>query len=392
MTPYDDFPPVRRAPQPNRLRAILIILAAVALAAAGYLGYRQWFAKSNSGVDPTVELRPPTPRGELPGAEKDRIEMLARVKPSIVFITTFDVRQDSFSSDVSAVPAGAGSGFVWDKKGHIVTNFHVIQNADAAQVRITNGKNVTTHYARVVGTKPDKDIAVLYIDAKEDELHPIDVGTSHDLQVGQDVMAIGNPYGLGQTVTKGIVSALGREIESVAKTPIKDVIQTDAPINPGNSGGALIDSAGRLVGVNTAIYSPSGSSAGIGFAIPVDVVNEVVTQLIREGGTPNRPRMGVQIARDDFARAQGVQEGALVLGVVPGSPAAKAGLQPTQFDRRRNVQQLGDVIIGIDGKRVESSSDVFEALSDHKPGDTIVVTYSRDGESHEVSVKLQSAG
>jgi S1-C subfamily serine protease len=392
MNNYDEFPPVRRGAQPSRLPALIVILFAIALVAGGYFAYRHWFASHDSGVDPTAEMRPPMPRGELPGAEKDRIEILARVKPSVVFITTFDVRQSLFSSDISATPAGAGSGFVWDKKGHIVTNYHVIQNADAAQVRITNGQHVTKHYARVVGTKPDKDIAVLYIDAKEDELNPIDVGTSHDLQVGQDVMAIGNPYGLGQTVTKGIVSALGREIESVANTPIEDVIQTDAAINPGNSGGALIDSAGRLVGVNTAIYSTSGSSAGIGFAIPVDVVNEVVTKLIREGGTPSRPRMGVQFASDDFARAHRVAEGALVLAVVPGSPAAKAGLQPTQFDRRRNVKQLGDIIVGIDGRRIQEAGDVFEALSDLKPGDTVEITFLRDGESRQVSVKLQSAG
>jgi S1-C subfamily serine protease len=392
MTHYEDFPRSRPVARPHQLSGFLVIIVAATLTALAYFAYRHWLAPGKLGVDPSAELRPAAPRGELPGAEKDRIEILARVKPSVVFITTFDVRQNLFSSDVSATPAGAGSGFVWDKKGHIVTNYHVIQNADAAQVRITNGQSVTTHYARVVGVKPEKDIAVLYIDAKEDELHPIEVGTSHDIQVGQDVMAIGNPYGLGQTVTKGIVSALGREIESVARTPIKDVIQTDAAINPGNSGGALVDSAGRLIGVNTAIYSTSGASAGIGFAIPVDVVNEVVTKLICEGGTANRPRMGVQIASDDFARSHGVSEGALVLAVVPESPAAKAGLQPTQFDRRRSVKQLGDVIVGIDGKRIEAASDVFEVLSDHKPGDTIAVTFSRNGENYQIYVKLQSAG
>src|SRR5262249_32104951 len=161
--------------------------------------------------------------------------------------------------------------------------------------------------------------------------HPIDIGSSHDLLPGQDVIAIGNPYGLGHTVTRGIVSAIGREIESVAHTPIKDVIQTDAAINPGNSGRALLDSAGRLIGVSTAIYSPSGANAGIGFAIPVDEVNTTVTQLIREGNKPNRPRMGVQLASDEVARSYGIRNGALVLGVVPGSPAEKAGIQATQF-------------------------------------------------------------
>jgi S1-C subfamily serine protease len=251
---------------------------------------------------------------------------------------------------------------------------------------------MSSYYARVVGTQPDKDLAVLYIDAKEDELHPIDVGSSHDLQVGQDAMAIGNPYGLGQTVTKGIVSALDRQIESVARTPIKNVVQTDAAVNPGNSGGPLIDSAGRLIGVNTAIYSPSGSSAGIGFAIPVDEVNQVVTNLIREGGQPSRPRMGVQLASDEFAQRQGIKVGALILGVVPGSPAARAGLRPTRFDRNHAVRQPGDVIVSIDDSRVQTASDVFDALADHKPGDTVKVTFMRDGESQHVFVRLQAAG
>jgi S1-C subfamily serine protease len=395
MTPYDEFPLAPRPPQRPRqqtvLPALVLIFFAVLLTAAGVFVYRHFFM-TNRGVDPTAELRPVTPRGELPGAEQDRVQMLAHVKPSVVFITIFTERHSIFSSDAPAVQAGEGSGFVWDKQGHIVTNFHVIQNADAAQVKLNDGQHTATYYARVVGVQPDNDLAVLFIDAKEDELHPIDVGSSHDLQVGQDVMAIGNPFGLGQTVTKGIVSATGREIESVTNTPIKDVIQTDAAVNPGNSGGPLIDSAGRLVGVNTAIYSPSKASAGIGFAIPVDQVNKVVTNLIRTGNkSTTRPRMGVQLATDEFARQQGVKQGALVLGVVPGSPAAKAGLQPTQFDRSRTVQRLGDIIIGVDDQSIKSAKDIFTALADHKPGDTVTITYLRDDEEHQAQVKLQAA-
>ena len=391
MTPYDDFRPRRPAPQANRLPALVVLLFAVGLVIGGYYSFRHWFGWGKTGVDPSAEMRQVTVRGELPGAEKDRVEMLARVIPSVVYITTFDVHRDIYSSDLSAVPAGTGSGIVWDKQGHIVTNFHVIQNADAAQVRINDGHHESKYYARIVGRQPDKDIAVLYIDAKEDELHPIDVGTSHDLKVGQDVMAIGNPYGLGQTVTKGIVSAYGREIESVAHTPIKNVIQTDAAVNPGNSGGPLIDSAGRLVGVNTAIYSESGSSAGIGFAIPVDEVNKVVTQLIREGGQQTRPRMGVQLARDEVARQHGVKHGALILGVLPDSPAAKAGLQPTRFDRKGSFRQLGDVIVAIDDQPIKEATDIFSVLSDRKAGDSVTVTFQRDGEQQQVQVKLQAA-
>ncbi len=393
MSRYDEFPPPRRPqPQPRVLPAVLLVLLAVAVLAGGVYLARHWlFPSSNPGVDPNAELRPVTPRGDLPGAEQDRIRILKEVRPAVAFITTFDLRRDFFSSDIAAIPAGTGSGFVWDKKGHIVTNFHVIQNADAAQVKLTNGDHVGKYYARVVGTQPDKDLAVLWVDAPESELHPIPLGSSNDLQVGQDVMAIGNPFGLGQTVTKGIVSALGREIESVTETPIKNVIQTDAPINPGNSGGPLIDSAGRLVGVNTAIFSPSKASAGIGFAIPADEVNKVVTRLIREGKTPSRPRMGVQLASDEFAKSHNVEAGALVLGVVPSSPAAKAGLRATQFDRSRTVRQLGDVIVGIDDQKIQTPNDVFAALSDHQAGDTVTVTYLRDGEQHQVQVQLQTA-
>jgi S1-C subfamily serine protease len=391
-TPYEEFPPRRRPPQARPLPALVLILLAVALAAGGVYVYRHWLAPGRSGIDPNAEMRPVTPRGELPGAEQDRVQMLARVKPSVVFITTFEARRNIFSSDINAIPAGEGSGFVWDKQGHIVTNYHVIQNADAAKVQLTDGQHTAGYYARIVGADPDKDVAVLIVDAKEDELHPIEVGSSHDLQVGQDVMAIGNPFGLGQTVTKGIVSATGREIESVVNTAINNVIQTDAAINPGNSGGPLIDSAGRLVGINTAIYSPSKASAGIGFAIPVDEVNKTVTELIRGGSKKqSRPRMGVQVASDEFAQLYGVQGGALVVGVVPGSPAAKAGLRATQFDRSRNVRQLGDVITGVDNHGIKSAKDLFSALSDHNAGDTVTVTYERDGESHQVKIQLQSA-
>jgi S1-C subfamily serine protease len=393
MTPYDQFPVRRQPPPPQRtLPALLLVLLALAVIAGGVYVYRHWFRfPGREGVDPNAQLREVTQRNPLYFDEQTRVEVISRVKPSVVYITTFDVRREIISSDLTAVPAGTGSGFVWDKQGHVVTNYHVIQNADAAQVKLNDGQHTTTYYARVVGAQPDKDIAVLWINAKEDELHPLDLGSSHDLQVGQDVLAIGNPYGLGQTVTRGIVSALGREIESVVRTPIKDVIQTDAPINPGNSGGPLVDSAGRLIGVNTAIYSPSGANAGIGFAIPADEVNQVVTQLIREGNTTTRPRMGVQVASDEVASSYGVKRGALILGVVPGSPAAKAGLAPTQFDRNRGVRKLGDIIVGLDDHDISSADDVFAALANHKAGDTVTLTFVRNGERRQVEVKLQAA-
>jgi S1-C subfamily serine protease len=393
MARYDDYPVYRR-PQPARSwPALLLITLAVAVIAGSVFVWREWRTSNRGdGIDPNAQLREMTPRNALYFDEQQRMDLVKRVSPSVVFITTYDIRRSGFSSDAQAVAAGAGSGIVWDKQGHIVTNFHVIQNADAAQVTLDVGPGTETYYARVVGAQPDKDLAVLLINAKEDELHPIDIGSSHDLLPGQDAIAIGNPYGLGHTVTRGIVSAIGREIESVAHTPIKDVIQTDAAINPGNSGGALVDSAGRLIGVSTAIYSPSGASAGIGFAIPVDEVNTTVTQLIREGNKPSRPRMGVQLASDEVARSYGIRSGALVLGVVPGSPAEKAGIQATQFSRSGEVRKLGDVIVGIDDQPIRAARDVFAALADHKAGNKVTLTIVSGGEHQQVDVTLQGGG
>jgi S1-C subfamily serine protease len=239
--------------------------------------------------------------------------------------------------------------------------------------------------ARVVGVAPDKDLAVLKIDAPADRLRPIPVGTSKDLQVGQSVYAIGNPFGLDQTLTTGVISALGREIESVTRRPIQGVIQIDAAINPGNSGGPLLDSAGRLIGVNAAIFSPSGTSAGIGFAIPVDTVNRIVPELIRYGKL-TRPGMGVQIAEEQIAERLGVK-GVLVVDVVPGSAAAKAGIQPTRREESGRVR-LGDVIVAIDGKKIESPNDLFLVLDNHHVGDSVNVSLLRDGKTVQSKVTL----
>jgi len=234
---------------------------------------------------------------------------------------------------------------------------------------------------------PDKDLAVLRVDAPKSRLYPIPIGSSKDLKVGQKVIAIGNPFGLDQTLTTGVISALGREIESVTRLPIKGVIQTDAAINPGNSGGPLLDSAGRLIGVNTAIYSPSGASAGIGFAIPVDTVNRVVPQLIRYGKII-RPGLGVQVAEDQLTRELGLT-GVLIVDVVPGSPAAKAGIRPTMRGALGRVK-LGDVIIAIDRKKIESVNDLFLLLEQYKVGDMITIAVLRDGKRRQVKVTLET--
>lgn len=314
----------------------------------------------------------------MDGTEMKTIRLFEKSAPSVCFITTSNVRRDFFNRNIMEVPRGTGSGFVWDKKGHIVTNYHVIQGADKAQVTLADH---SSWEASLVGVAPEKDLAVLKINAPGDKLAGLPVGESDNLRVGQTVLAIGNPFGLDQTLTTGIVSALGREIESVAGTPIRGAIQTDAAINPGNSGGPLLDSSGRLIGVNTAIYSPSGASAGIGFSIPVDVVKWVVPELIQYGKI-NRPSLGIE-----FARPLRNITGALVYDVVEGGPADKAGIRPTMVDRFGNVK-LGDIIIGVGAEKISSSNEVNLALENYKAGDEVTVTLLRDERKMEIKLQL----
>jgi S1-C subfamily serine protease len=375
---------------------VAVVLLAAALL-GGWLIVRPMLAKrgNDTGVDPSAQPREVAPPGEKDADEKQNIRVFQEAKNSVVHITTYGLRRNRLSRNAQAVPAGSGSGFVWSQQGHIVTNYHVIQNADAAQVTLlygNDGKQRANYQAQIVGVQPDMDLAVLVINAPKDQLKPIKVGSSHDLQVGQNVYAIGNPFGLDWSLTKGIISALDREIESVAGTPIEHVIQTDAAINPGNSGGPLLDSSGRLIGVTTAIYSPSGANAGIGFAIPVDEVNPVVTRLIQTGKTEARrppPRLGVNLAPDTFARNQGVAEGALILEVTPNSPADQAGLRSTVLTRSGRVQELGDVIVAIDGKPVRTAADLFAALKGRQAGERVTLTILRDGQRITAQMTLQ---
>ncbi len=332
---------------------------------------------------PAAEPRAVTPRGALAEEERTNIEIFEMASPSVVFITSVAVRSDRFGFDITEIPAGTGSGFLWDDDGHVVTNVHVIQNADAVRVTLHDR---TSWKARLVGGEPDKDIAVLRIDAPAARLKPIAIGMSRDLKVGQRVYAIGNPFGLDQTLTTGIVSALGRSIQAMAGRTIQDVIQTDAAINPGNSGGPLLDSAGRLIGVNTAIYSPSGASAGIGFAVPVDIVNRVVPELIQYGRV-TRPQLGILAFPDGLAARVGTK-GVVIREVEPGSGAAAAGLRGTRRQDTGDVV-LGDVIQGIDGEEITSMDDLLNALEQHKSGDSVSVTFERDGESRVATVQLQ---
>jgi S1-C subfamily serine protease len=383
------FPPPRR-PQRSRYPALVPLLTLLVLFASIFVGmlvfreyraYKEAQDRSTYGVPRAI-----TPRGDLSELEKTNIEIYKQTKPSVVHITSLSIQQSDWLMNAQEVPEGTGSGFVWDKGGHVVTNFHVIKDADAARVTLADH---TTWKASLVGAAPDKDLAVLHIDAPKDKLVPILVGKSADLQVGQMTYAIGNPFGLDLTLTTGIVSALGREIQSASKRAIKNVIQTDAAINPGNSGGPLLDSAGRLIGVNTAIYSPSGSSAGIGFAIPADEVNRVVPELIAKGKL-ERPGLGVQIAADQLAREFQVKKGALIIRAFKGSPAARAGLRPTRRDRSGDII-LGDVIIAVNDRPVVKANDLFDILESFKIGDTVTLTIVRDEEEMKVQATLGSA-
>jgi S1-C subfamily serine protease len=356
----------------------------IAFAVLGVVVLRDSWVGGASLNDPRAAPRAVTARGELSGDEKSTIALFRQASPAVVNITAIGVQRDFFTLNLYQIPQGTGSGFVWDNSGNVITNFHVIQNADAAQVTLADQSNWK---ARVVGVAPDKDLAVLRIDAPANRLHPIPIGASKDLQVGQGVFAIGNPFGLDQTLTTGVISALNREIESVTRRPIQGVIQSDAAINPGNSGGPLLDSAGRLIGVNTAIYSPSGASAGIGFAIPVDTVNRIVPELIRSGKV-TRPGMGIQIADEQIAQRLGVT-GVLVVDVAKGSAASKAGIQPTRRDTDGRLR-LGDIITTVDGKKVATPNDLFLLLEKYKIGDVVSLSMLREGKTVQAKISLEA--
>lgn len=331
--------------------------------------------------------RPVAPRAALAADEQATVDLFRRVSPSVVHITTLAAQRDLFSLNVQEVPRGTGTGFVWDAQGHIVTNFHVIQGANAARVTLADQSSWD---ATLVGSFPDRDLAVLKIDAPAAKLPPIAMGSSKDLQVGQRVLAIGNPFGLDQTLTTGVVSALNREIESFNQRTIRGVVQTDAAINPGNSGGPLLDSAGRLIGVNTQIASPSGASAGIGFAIPADEVNRIVPQLIRNGRV-TRPSLGLTAGPPGLARALRLPPGITIIGAARGSPASKAGLQPFRRGRDGGIL-MGDVLTAVDGQPVQNLDDVLTLLEQKNVGDMVTLTLWNSGKTRQQRVALAADG
>jgi S1-C subfamily serine protease len=320
----------------------------------------------------------------LSAEELSTIAVFEKAAQSVVYITNTAVRRDIWSLNSFEVPQGSGSGFIWNRKGHIVTNFHVIYGADSIQVVLDDQ---STHDARIIGVDPDHDLAVLQITKTPDTLSPLDVGNSQDLRVGQRVLAIGNPFGLDHSLTTGVVSALGRSIKSVNDRTIEGVIQTDAAINPGNSGGPLLNSTGQLIGVNTQIVSPSGAFAGIGFAVPVDIVKRVVPQLIQFGKVI-RPGLGVSLIPDSIAIRWGVK-GVVIAKVLPGSMAAQAGLQGLDESQTGRIR-LGDVIISIDGEAVRAYDDLARMLDRHNVGDRIKVGIRRNGKEKTLSLVLQA--
>ncbi|MGJ5139912.1 S1C family serine protease [Bradyrhizobium oligotrophicum] len=329
-----------------------------------------------------------TPRGDLAADEKSTIALFESRSGSVVFITTVQQSVNPWTGNSQQERSGTGSGFVWDDLGHVVTNYHVIEGATEALVSLTDGRSFR---AALVGASPENDLAVLVIGVGVDRPKPLPLGTSADLKVGQKVFAIGNPFGLSSTLTTGIVSALNRNLQVTQDRTLNGLIQTDAAINPGNSGGPLLDSAGRLIGVNTAIYSPSGASAGIGFAVPVDRVNRVVPRLIASGRYVT-PSLGIRTdpkANEALSARLGLS-GVFVLDVEQDSAAEKAGLIPARLTRDGGFA-LGDVVLAIDGQAVESPEDMTRALEYKNPGDRVVLRVLRGGKTVEVRVTLDVA-
>jgi S1-C subfamily serine protease len=370
----------------QKLLALLALIAVVF--AGGYFVGRSRTRPVPRSYDTAGPIQqqqqlPPIPQ-ELSGDEKRDIEVFRYAAPSVVFITSLAVQRDVFSFDVTTIPQGTGSGFIWDESGNVVTNFHVIQQGERFSVTLSDQSEWD---AKVVGAAPEKDLAVLHIDAPKEKLVPLKVGRSRDLLVGQRVLAVGNPFGLDHSLTIGVISALGRELTSPIGRKIRDVVQTDAAINPGNSGGPLLDSSGRLVGVNTAIYSPSGASSGIGFAIPVDTVARLIPQLI-EKGRASVAGIGVQLnpTLDRYARRAGI-EGIVIYDVSEGSPAEKAGLEGVRASRGRRIV-LGDVIVSVEGSRVRSAEELLDAFDQAGAGKEVKLGVVREGKEREVRVTL----
>jgi 2-alkenal reductase len=358
---------------PGRLSRIVVVwllLLATALVAEPYV-VALWSAMAGP--------RTVIARGDLSQAEQATIKLFQTASPSVLHVFARGERQSSMIDEDQEDVVQSGTGIVWDPAGHVVTNYHVISGTQRIGARLTSGEFAN---ARVIGVAPTYDLAVLQLENLRSPLQPISIGRSSDLQVGQQTFAIGNPYGLDQTLTSGIISALHRRLPTASSHEISGVIQTDAPINPGNSGGPLLDSAGRLIGVNSAIISGSGASAGIGFAIPVDLVERVVTELIRTGRVPV-PGIGIMAASERETTRLDV-DGVVIVRALPQSPASRAGLEGADV----NGGAVADIITAVNGKPVHSMSDLANVLEDVGVGKTAKLTVVRDGQERTVDVPV----
>jgi S1-C subfamily serine protease len=359
------------------------LVHAILIGAALFVIWRFWPSGPQVGNDPTAKARPIAPPGPPTSEEKNRIEIFSKAKASVVNISSAQLVRNRFTMDIQQVPKGTGTGFIWDEQGRVVTNYHVVKGAGVILVTLDDH---TTAQVTQVRFDEAHDLAVLWTDIPQAKRKPLPLGESSKLQVGQSVLAIGNPFGLDQSLSAGIISALGRNMKTEDGTINRGLIQTDAAINPGNSGGPLLDSSGRLIGVDTAIISPSGASAGVGFAIPVDSVNRIVPQLI-SGSKEPRPGLGIVEAPDQWAKQRGIT-GVLIIDVLPDGPAERAHLRPTRRDETGRIV-WGDVIVGIDNHKIRSANDLYAVLADdYKIGQEVTVRFLRDDEPQEVKTTL----
>jgi 2-alkenal reductase len=349
--------------------AVLVLVALLAIIAAQPYLERLLFSATTS--------RAVEPRGQLSELEQSTIEIFQRAAPSVVQVVGRPAGRAAMAEAEGGLQSG--TGFVWDAAGHVVTNDHVVEQAGEVAVRFASGEVAR---AGIVGRAPNYDLAVLRISGARSLPPPLAIGTSADLKVGQSAFAIGNPFGLDQSLTSGIISALKRRLPTSSGREISNVIQTDAAINPGNSGGPLLDSAGRVIGVTTAIYSPSGANAGIGFAVPIDIVNRVVPELIRNGRVPT-PGIGLIAANEAAATRMGV-EGVVVVRTAPGSPAERAGLRGVDL----NSGALGDLIVEVNGKPVRRLSDLTDLLEEVGVGKTVRLSVRRNGQTRTIEAEV----
>jgi S1-C subfamily serine protease len=396
----DDRPPprpIRPVDERGSLRPLLYLLAggfAIGLVIVGVWLAGELVTRLRNGrppaTDPQAQLRVATPAPSLDAEESEAVNVFKAARDSVVNVDLVLLQRNRLDGQMLERQTGGGSGFVWDADGRIVTNYHVIEDAvkrKGIALRVVMADR-TAFDARVVGTAPDYDLAVVQITAPKEKLKPITLGTSRDLEVGRKVFAIGNPFGLSLTMTTGIISNVDRSIESPSGAPITGAIQHSAQINPGNSGGPLLDRVGRLIGVNTSITTPSGGNVGIGFAIPADTVNQVVTEIIRTGRSA-RPDLGVRLYDQNRMRRAGSDRGVMIAEVIPGGPAEKAQLRGLHRNPETGRVEPGDVILAINGEEVVGVDEFQQILAKLKPGDKVKVRYMRDEDEHETTLTVQ---